>query len=95
MSRRYPQLSALLFGGGSLAASVAWAFAALPGWAAVLLTFVAAAPFVIAVLIPMFALGAVTWVGVSTECTERRKSAEKFFGLFLEFFKIIFRNPGH
>lgn len=90
MSTRYPQFRALLLGGGSLAASVAWAFIALPGWASALLILLAAT----ALAIPLFALGAATWVGLSAESKERRRSAERIFKLLLEFFKIILRSPG-
>jgi hypothetical protein len=90
MSTRYPQFTALLFGGGGLAASLAWAFAALPGWAVAILALLIATSFAT----PVFALGAVTWVGLSAESVGRRKSAERIFELLLEFFRIVLRSPG-
>lgn len=94
MSRRYPQLKALLSGGGSWAVLasplVTWAFTPLSGWAAVLLTLSAVAIHLFTLVIPLVPLTALVWVGLSTHSTERRESAEKYFERLLPFLERYF-----
>jgi len=86
VSRKSPQFRALFLGAGGSVALATWAFTALPAWAAALLTLGTIAIPVARALVALLPLAAVTVVGLSTRCPERRKNSKEFFRLFLRFF---------
>lgn len=66
-----------------MAISVAWAFTALPSWAAVLLALGTLAIYAVIHLITLIPFAAVTVVGLSTRCPERMENSKEYFHLYL------------